>query len=123
MIMETRNRSSYPDSPHPGHGHPSDWIAKPYSIVFTNVVLFILIFGIAIFLGCRQSEATRNNALTADKTTANLLADLILEHNKATIGILQSYAHGPLFIDAVKNKDLAGAHRHLLSRSRSGGYV
>ncbi len=113
MIMETRNRSSYPDSPHPGRGHPSDWIAKPYSIVFTAVGLFILIFGIAIFLGWRQFETTRHNALTADKTTANLLADLILEHNKATIGILQSYAHRPLFIDAVKNKDLAGAYRHL----------
>jgi PAS domain S-box-containing protein len=113
MIMKTRPRSSYPDSPHPGHGHPSDWISKPYSILFTGVVLFILIFGIAIFLGWRQLETTRHNALTADKTTANLLADLILEHNKATIGILQSYAHRPLFIAAVKNKDLAGVHRHL----------
>ena len=113
MIMETRDRCSYPDSPHPGHGHPSDWITKPYSIVFIAIGLFILIFGIAIFQGCRQFETTKNNALTTDKTTANLLADLILERNKATIGILQSYAHRPLFIDAVKNKDLAGAHRHL----------
>ncbi len=111
--MKMRNRSSYPDSPHPGHRHPGDWIAKPYSIVFTGVVFFILILGIAIFLSWRQFETTRHNALTADKTTANLLADLILEHNKATIGILQSYAHRPLFIAAVKNKDVAGAHRHL----------
>jgi len=59
MIMETRARSSYPDSHHPGHMHPSEWIAKPYSIVF---------------------------------------------------------------IAAVKNKNLAGAYRHMLSRSRSGGY-
>jgi diguanylate cyclase (GGDEF)-like protein/PAS domain S-box-containing protein len=29
------------------------------------------------------------------------------------MGILQSYAHRPLFIAAVKNKDLAGVHRHL----------
>jgi PAS domain S-box-containing protein len=113
MIMKKRNRLSYPDSPHPGNGHPSDWLSKPYSIVFTAGVLFVLIFGIAIFQGWRQFETARHNALTADKTTANLLADLILEHNKATIGILQSYAHRPLFIDAVKNKDLAGAYRHL----------
>jgi len=83
--MKMRDRSSYPDSPHPGHGHPGDWIAKPYSIMFTDVVLFILFFGITIFLGYRQFETTRHNALTADKTTANLLADLILEHSKATI--------------------------------------
>ena len=111
--MKTRAQSSYPDSPHPGYGHPSDWIVKPYSIVFTAVVFFILIFGIAIFLGWRQFETTRHNALTADKTTASLLADLMLEHNKAAMGILQSYAHRPLFIDAVKSKNLAGAYRHL----------
>jgi len=111
--MKMRKQSFYPDSPHPGYGHPGDWIAKPYSIIFTGAVLFILIFGIAIFLGWRQFETTRHNALTADKTTANLLADLILEHKKATIGILHSYAHRPLFIVAVKNKDLAGVHRHL----------
>ncbi len=100
-------------SPHPGNMHSSDWITKPYSTVFTAVAFFLLIFGIAIFLSWRQFETARHNALTNDKTTANLLADLILEHNRATIGILQSYAHRPLFIDAVKNKDLAGVHRHL----------
>jgi PAS domain S-box-containing protein len=113
MIMETHARSSYPDSPQPGYGHPSNWIAKPYSIVFTAVFFFILIFGIAIFLGYRQFETTRHNALTADKTTANLLADLILEHNKTTIGILQSYAYRPLFVAAMKNKDIKGTYRHL----------
>jgi PAS domain S-box-containing protein len=113
MIMETRDRSFYPDFPHPGHGHLIDWITKPYSIIFIAIGLFILIFGIAFFQGWGQFEATRRNALTADKTTANLLADLILEHNKTTIGILQSYSHRPPFIDAVKNKNLARAYRHL----------
>jgi len=111
--METRDRSSYPDSARPGDGKSSDWIAKPYSIVFTGIVLFIFIFGIAILLSYRQFETTRHSALANDKTTANLLADLILEHNKATIGILQSYANRPLFINAVKNKDLPGVDRHL----------
>ena len=111
--METCDRSSYPESPHPGHGHPIDWITKPYSIMSISIVLFILIFGIAIFLGYRQFETTKHNALTADKTTANLLAELILEHNKATIEILQSYAHRSAFIDAVKKKDLTSANRYL----------
>jgi PAS domain S-box-containing protein len=111
--METQDRSFDPNIPHPGDGRLSDWLASPYAVVFTAVGLFILIFAIAILLGYRQFEATRHNALTNDKTTANLLADLLLEHNRATIGILQSYAHRPLFIDAVKSKDLAGAHRHL----------
>ncbi|MCX6690725.1 MAG: cache domain-containing protein, partial [Methanoregula sp.] len=87
--------------------------------VFTAIGLFILIFGIAVFLGWRQLETIRNDTLTNDKTTANLLADLITEHNKATIGILQSYAHRPLFIAAVKKKDLAGVHRHLFDLKKN----
>ena len=111
--MKTRDLHSHPDSPHPGDDHPNHWTANPYSLVFTAVGLFILIFGIALFLGWRQFETTRHNALNADKMTATLLAELILEHHKATVGILQSYAHRSLFIDAVKNKDIEGVHRHL----------
>jgi hypothetical protein len=49
MIMETSAPSSCPDFPHPGHGHPGDWIDRPYSIVLTTLVLFILIIGIGAF--------------------------------------------------------------------------
>ena len=58
--MEKSDRSYYPDSPRPGDGKLSDWIAKPYSIVFTGIVLFIFIFGIAIVLSYRQFETTRH---------------------------------------------------------------
>jgi len=111
--MPIYNQSLYLDSPHHGNGHLSDWIAKPYSIVSTAVISFILIFGFASFQIYRHFETARHSVLSADKTAANLLAELLLERNKATIGILQSYANRPLFIDAVKNKDLAGVHRHL----------
>jgi len=117
--MKASDLSSRPDFPRPGRAHPSDWVANPYSIALTSVVLFIIILGIATFIGFRQLETTKQNALTNDKTTANLLADLITEHNKATIGILQSYAHRPLFIAAVKKKDLAGVHRHLLDLKKN----
>ncbi|MFA6411636.1 MAG: PAS domain S-box protein [Syntrophales bacterium] len=111
--MKTHDSPSHPAFHHADDGQPNDLMAKPYSIILTAVFLFILILGIALFLGWRHFETTRHNALANDKTTANFLADLILAQNKATTGILQSYAHRPLFIDAVKNKDLAGVHRHL----------
>ena len=94
-------------------------IAESYSIAIVAVVFFILFFGVATFLSYRQLETARSRSLTHDKTTANLLADLILEHNKATTGILLSYAHRPLFLEAVKNKDLAGVHRHLLDLKKN----
>ncbi|MDD5724356.1 MAG: cache domain-containing protein [Syntrophales bacterium] len=119
--MARHKRSFYRAIPRPGDRHSGGWFAKPYSIVFTAVVLFLLILVIALFLGYRQFESTRHNALSADKTTANFLADLILAHNKATIGILQSYARRPLFIDAVKDKDLAEVHRHLSDLKKNAG--
>jgi PAS domain S-box-containing protein len=117
--METRNQSSSPDNAHPNGGQPGDWIARPYSPVLITAGLFILIIGIAVFLGYRHYEVTRYNALGADRMTANLLADLLMEHNKATIGILQSYAHRPLFVDAVKRQDRAGASRHLIDLKKN----
>jgi two-component system, cell cycle sensor histidine kinase and response regulator CckA len=98
--MEIHNRPSCSESQ-----HPRDWVSRPCSLVFTGIFSFILIFGIAVFLAYRQIETTRHNSLTADATTANLLAKLIFEHNKATTGILQSYALRPGFIKAVKNTD------------------
>jgi hypothetical protein len=94
-------------------------IAESYGIAIIAVLLFILIFGIATFLSYRQLQTARSLSLTHDKTTANLLADLVLEHNKATIGILESYARRPLFIEAVKSKDFAGVQRHLLDLKKN----
>ena len=39
MIMETRDRPFYPDYPHLGYGHLSDWITRPYSIGMTLAFL------------------------------------------------------------------------------------
>jgi PAS domain S-box-containing protein len=41
------------------------------------------------------------------------LSNLIAEHEKAAIGILQSYASRPLFVNAFKKKDVTEIHRHL----------
>ena len=91
----------------------SAWIRRPQAIVFTLIGLFILTCGIYISLGYRHFESTRRNALLADKTMANLLAVVIEEHERAVIGILQSYAGRPLFIEIVKRKDPVAARRHL----------
>jgi hypothetical protein len=63
--METGDQPSHPDFHHPGDGHASNWIAKPYAVVFAAVGLFVLILGIALFLGWRQFETTKQNARTA----------------------------------------------------------
>jgi PAS domain S-box-containing protein len=75
--------------------------------------LFLVFFGIAVFLGERHLETTRENILLADKTTANLLATFLAEHEKFVTGLLKSYAARPLFIAAVKKRDVPNARWHL----------
>jgi PAS domain S-box-containing protein len=111
--MEEQADSTDPVSSRPCNRNPGDWIFRPYSIALIGLALFILISGIAVFLGYQQFNTTRRNALNADRATANLLADVLREHNRATIGILQSYAYRPLFVAAVKRRSPAGVYRHL----------
>ena len=96
------------------------WFAQSSALWIAGVVLFILIFGATLFLGFQHFNEARNRALASDKITANLLADILMEHNNATLGILQSYAHRPLFVNAVKSKNVAGVHRHLSDLKKNG---
>jgi len=54
-------------------------------------------------------------AIAENKSTANLLSTLIYEHQKATIGILESHARRPLFIDAIQKRDFHHVLYHLKS--------
>ncbi len=97
-------------------GKPSalgDWLIKPGSMILAMIGLFLVFFGIAVFLGERHLETTRENILLADKTTANLLATFLAEHEKFVTGLLKSYAARPLFIAAVKKRDVPNARWHL----------
>jgi len=97
----------------------SDWITKPYSIVPVVIGLFILTCVISLILCHRQFETTKHNALVADKTMANLLTEVIQERERAVIGILQSYASQPLFVDIVKKKNPLAAHLHLANLKKN----
>ena len=57
----------------------------------------------------KATEAT----IRSNETRANLLAKLILEHQRAAIGVLRSYGSRPSLMDSVKRKDFEGALRHL----------
>jgi hypothetical protein len=57
-------------------------------------------------------KATRAT-IRSNETRAALLAKLILEHERAAIGVLRSYGSRPLLVDSVKKKDFEGAVRHL----------
>lgn len=112
-------RLLYPDSQHLGDEQPGSWLVNHTATLLIGVTLFVIIIFVSIFLGYRDMETATQAALTGDKTTTSLFAAFIEEHNKATLGILQSYANRPRFIAAVKSKEIAEANKHLSSLQSS----
>ncbi len=113
MLPGSDNGSSTSDTPHPDGRRAGGWITVPHNIVLIAAVFFVCIVAAALIMSHRDFETARRNALDADRTTANLLAALLHEHNQATLGILQSYARRPLFVDAVRRRDVQSVSRHL----------
>jgi len=94
-------------------------IINPNSFLFTLIIIFILVFGAASIVAYKHYESKLLYAIAENKSTANLFSSLVYEHQKATIGILESYAQRPLFIDAVKVKDFNNVIPHLQSLSNN----
>ena len=99
--METKSPNSY------------SWFMKREAFILTLAIIFIFVFGIALTVGYSHYKGQIKNTIQRNKLTANLLAALILEHQKAAIGIIQSYASRPLLINAAKKKDFNEIIKHL----------
>ncbi len=89
------------------------WFMKREAFILTLAIIFIFVFGIALTVGYSHYKGQIRNTIQRNKLTANLLAALILEHQKAAIGIIQSYARHPLFINSAKKKDFNEIIKHL----------
>jgi len=90
-------------------------IINPNSFLFTLIIIFILVFGAASIVAYHHYKSAVLYAIAENKSTANLFSALIYEHQKATIGILESHALRPLFIDAVQKRDFHHVLYHLKS--------
>ena len=90
-------------------------IINPNLFLFTLIIIFILVFGAASLIAYKHYKSTLLYTIAENKSTANLLSALVYEHQKATIGILESYAQRPLFIDAIQKKDFHHILYHLKS--------
>ncbi len=88
------------------------WFMKREAFILTLAIIFIFVFGIALTVGYSHYKSQIKNTIQRNKLTANLLAALILEHQKAAIGIIQSYASRPLLINAAKKKDFNEIIKH-----------
>jgi hypothetical protein len=90
---------------------------NPRSFPFTIAISFLLVFGVASVIAYQHYRSTLNNTINENKSTANILSTLIYEHQKAAVGILESYASRPRFVDAVQKKDFIRTINRLKSLS------
>ena len=74
---------------------------------------FILILGIGLGVAYYVFKETVRETVHENQNAASFLSKLVLEHQKATLGIIQAYSLRPLLVEAAKRKDVQKALPHL----------
>ncbi|MCX5814839.1 MAG: PAS domain S-box protein [Proteobacteria bacterium] len=90
---------------------------SPRSFPLTVAIIFLLVLGAASVIAYQHYRSTLHHTINENKSTANILSTLIYEHQKVAIGILESYASRPAFVDAIQKKAFNQAITRLKSLS------
>jgi PAS domain S-box-containing protein len=94
-------------------------LEKPSIFILNLFTAFVLIFGVACLVAYHSYRSAINSTIHANETKADLLGKIVWEHQRAAIGIVQSYTSRPLLIDSVKKKDFEAAVQHLTNLSKT----
>ena len=105
----------------PSYGHT--WLTNLRFLATGILLFFLIISGITALLVQNQFREVKNQTLASDRVMTGFLSDLIAEHEKAAIGVLQSYASRPLLVNAVKSKNVAGAQIHLQDLKKNNAEI
>ncbi len=89
------------------------YLDQPFVFSGCLFVSFILIFGTAYVIASNTYRGATRHVIASNETRADLLAKVILEHQRAAIGVLRSYASRPEVIDSVKHRHFEETVRHL----------
>jgi PAS domain S-box-containing protein len=88
-------------------------LEKRPTFILSLLLAFCIIFGVTCIVAYNSYKKTTDAVIHSNETRANLMAELILDHQRAAIGVIRSYGSRPLLVDSVKRKDFEGALRHL----------
>ncbi|HSB04682.1 MAG TPA: cache domain-containing protein [Thermodesulfobacteriota bacterium] len=92
--------------------HP---LEKPSVFVLALLVSFIVVLGVACLIAYNTYNDAINHTIRSNGIRADLLAKIILEYQRATIGVIRSYGSRQLLVDSVKKKNFEEAISHLSS--------
>jgi PAS domain S-box-containing protein len=89
------------------------------AFVVSLLLSFVIIFGAGYIVAYKSYMKAIDATIRSNETKATLLAKLILEHQRAAIGVLQSYADRPFLVNSVKKKDFKGALKVLTDLAKN----
>ena len=88
-------------------------LEKRSVFVLSLLFSFCIIFGVACVVAYNSFTRAIDANIRSNDSRATLLAKLILEHQRAAIGVLRSYGSRRSLMNSVKRKDFEGILRHL----------
>src|SRR5512146_2121303 len=83
------------------------------AFIMTLVLAFLIIFGLAGIIAYKSYTKATGDTIRSNETRAALLSKLILEHQRAAVGVLELYADQPSLVDSVKKMDFERTIEHL----------
>ncbi len=92
---------------------PYPWLARRKSVTALIAVFFLLLSGACLFLCYNTYQETVQKSLIEDRASADLCALIIEEHFQKIVKTLESYANRRLLSQAVSQKNIHEAQRHL----------
>jgi PAS domain S-box-containing protein len=95
------------------------WFTGRRNVALIILTVFILLSGTAFFLGSEHHRSATEQALKEDRATANLVSLILREHLQIIVKTMESYASRPLLLQAVREKNVEEATRHLISLKKS----
>jgi len=98
-------------------------LIRPERYALFLAVLFIIVGTIAFLYEYSHFRQLVRESIRENTSTARLISTVIQEHERAVVGILQSYAYRPELIAAVKKRDAAAALKHLQGLREGADYV
>jgi len=107
----------------PSRGQRIDSLERRSLFGLILLFSFGMIFGVACIVGYNFFTKATDAAIRSNGIRTTLFAKLILEHQRAAIGVLRSYGSRPLLVDSVKRKDFEGALRHLTDLAKNNPEV
>jgi signal transduction histidine kinase len=86
---------------------------KRSTFLLSLLFSFCIIIGGACVVAYNSYTKAIEDVIRSNEERATFLAKLILEHQRATIGVLRSYASRPLLVSSIRGKDFDETVKHL----------